>query len=97
MPTFYTRRAKQIYYPGETPAATSVGTPLTQEQKIQIRQDKTIEATARAMTFGLSEEEMNEVIQRNAQCVEMDPSELESLAKGYLEYMENERNSIERE
>jgi hypothetical protein len=97
MPMLYTQTGKQIWYPEESKPPTCGGTKQTQEQKIQIRQDKTIEATARAMTFGLSEEEMNEVIQRNAQCVEMDPSELESLAKGYLEYMENERNSIERE
>ena len=97
MPMLYTQTGKQIWYPQESTAPVSVGTPLTHEQKLQIRQDKTIEATARAMTFGLSEEEMNEVIQKNAHCVEMEPEELASLAKGYLEYMENEKNSIERE
>lgn len=97
MPILYTQTGKQIWYRTESTPPTCGGTPLTQEQKLQIRQDKTVEATARAMRFGLSEEEMNEVIQKNAKCVEMDPSELESLAKGYLEYMENEKNSIERE
>lgn len=95
MPIFYTQTEKQIWYPKESTPPTSVGTKQTQKQKLQIRQDKTIEATARAMTFGLSEEDINEVIKKNAQCVEMEPSELESLAKEYLEY--TKKNSIERE
>lgn len=97
MPILYTNAGKQIWYEKESTPPTCVGTKKTQDERLPIRQDKTIEATARAMTFGLSEEEMNEIIQKNAQCVEMDPEELTSLAKGYLEYMKSERNSIERE
>jgi len=49
------------------------------------------------MKLDMSVEELNEVIEKNAQNVKMEPDELRELATQYIELEESNSNGIEKE
>lgn len=98
MPMFINDRGKEVWFPENSKPAVHVGNPITQKEKLESRREGTIKATARAIKLGISEEELNEVIAKNALNVEMDPDNLRLLATQYLENEEaGSTNGVERE
>ncbi|MGI6423116.1 MAG: hypothetical protein ACOX0X_00650 [Candidatus Dojkabacteria bacterium] len=88
------------WYPINTTPPTDPGNRASQEEEKRIRREKTIICTARALGFGLSKEEIDQVINTNAKCIGMDPNELRASAtKLYnLNSLENQDSTkLERE
>lgn len=97
MPIFTNETGSSVWKSGESKPALYVGNPNSQMGNLEIRRERTVASTARAMGMGMTEEELADVIGKNAQTVEMDPEELRDLAIQYLEWKEANSNGIERE
>lgn len=97
MPTYISENGNVIWDSKESKPALYVGNPKSQRERLDIRRERTVICTARAMRLEMTEEELEDVIARNAQNVEMDPDELRNLATQYVEWEESNSNGIEKE
>ncbi|PKN02672.1 hypothetical protein CVU76_01375 [Candidatus Dojkabacteria bacterium HGW-Dojkabacteria-1] len=97
MPTFTNDNGDTVWIRDESKPALYVGNPKSQRERLDIRRERTVICTARAMRLEMTEEELEDVIARNAQNVEMEPDDLRELALQYLELEETNSNGIEKE
>ncbi len=103
MPTYLSESGRTEWYPDtiERKAAVDPGTLQTQKEKIEIRREKTVLSTARALKIAEEEntpkEELERIILKNAECVAMQPEKLKSLAEEHNRIQEEQLISIEKE
>ena len=96
MPLYFVRGQSKWTQEDSKPSL-NVGTPISQKHNLEQRREGTVVCTARAMRLKMSEEELAEVIKKNAQNVEMDPEELKKMALQYIKWEESNSNGIEKE
>ncbi|MDY0091052.1 MAG: hypothetical protein RBR78_11890 [Flavobacteriaceae bacterium] len=101
MPIYINRNGGNEWYKDEPKPALSVGTCKTQEAKKDIRQAKTVECTARSIKMyndeKMTEQQLDEVIAKNAFSIGMNPGELGEQAQDYLDSQNETSRGIERE
>lgn len=105
MPIYITNNGPKWVSDKSSSNGLSFGNRNTQDSNLEDRQEKTIISTARVLRYArdgkLSEEDVEIGIERNANAIKMEPSELRQLAEEYLRYedaiKESESKGIERE